>query len=93
MSRHTDETPGEAGERAARDDARGNDRIAKAEFIREEMTQTGCLAIEAAERFDSITAGFAPGAPARLLCDCVTGRHGRRPKAGHDMGCATGLGG
>ena len=30
----------------------GNVRIARAAFIMEEMRQTGCLAIEAAHRFD-----------------------------------------
>lgn len=39
------------GSRADQDAAWGNDRVARAEFIREEMRQTGCLAIEAAARF------------------------------------------
>lgn len=35
-------------------DARwGNDRIRRAEFIRERMRQTGCLAIEAARLFEA----------------------------------------
>jgi hypothetical protein len=72
----------------------GNDRIAKAEFIREAMQQTGCLAITAAQRWEALLQEqqLSPPTPL-LLCDCVTGRKGRSPEAGHDLGCATGLGG
>jgi hypothetical protein len=38
---------------ADKDAAWGNERIKRSEFILEEMRQTGCLAIEAAERWDA----------------------------------------
>jgi hypothetical protein len=52
-----EETPGEAGERAARADvAREEERrywIAKSAFIRVEMRRTGCSVREAAERWEA----------------------------------------
>ena len=38
---------------ADKDAAWGNDRITRAAFMREEMQQTSCLAIEAARRWEA----------------------------------------
>lgn len=38
---------------ADQDAAWGNARLARASFIREEMRQTGCLAIEAVRRWEA----------------------------------------
>ena len=48
-----------------RDAAAGNDRLARAAFILEEMRQTGCLASEAAQAYDAPASTFQTATSAR----------------------------